>query len=232
MKKQGSRKINISSAATNSTSTKPAAQSSHARERPSSYRLQVRLFDGSSVRSSFSPFQSIRGDVRPWLDAQLTADNSRPYNLKYILTPLPSRTLSITEEEQTLQDLGIGPSANLVMVPIQSYSEAYGSSGPSLPVRGAYAIYGLVSSAVGGLAGSVGSFLGYGQTEGSSTSSGSHSSDGQRRVAVSQSARIRTLGDQNEAERDDQQFYNGNQVWQNSRCFFHSAETDRHAAKL
>jgi UBX domain. len=55
---------------------------------PTEYRLQVRLFDGSSVRSSFTPTQSIRNDVRAWLDQKMEDDN-RPYNLKHILTPLP-----------------------------------------------------------------------------------------------------------------------------------------------
>ena len=178
----------------------------------------MRLFDGRSVRNSFSPTQTIRGDVRPWLDEQLANEN-RPYNLKHVLTPNPSRTLSITDEEQTLQELGIGPSANLVMVPIHSYSDAYGAAGPSLPVRGAYALYGLVSSTVGGLAGTVGSLFGYDQTPSPSvptrgspdTRTGYRSSDGARRP-VSHGAHIRTLGDRNDNNQDDRQLYNGNQV--------------------
>lgn len=49
------------------------------------YRLQVRLFDGSSVRSSFSPLDTIHDGVRPWLDRQC-ADGTCPYTLKHILT--------------------------------------------------------------------------------------------------------------------------------------------------
>lgn len=206
---------------------------------PKQYRLQVRLFDGSSVRSSFSPTQTIRGDVRPWLNEQLP-EKSRPYNLKHILAPLPNRTLSVTEEEQTLQDLNLGPTANLVMIPINSYTEAYAASSSSLPVRGAYAVYDLVSSAVGNVTKLVGSFLGYGQTTSTAqsedayvTASGSGSSsqpdDRVRRAvrpAASRGSNVRTLRD-HRGERDDSQFYNGNQV-----CFsslvFHLLRTSKY----
>jgi hypothetical protein len=100
---------------------------------PSQYRLQVRLFDGRSIRSSFTPTQTIRGDVRPWLDEHME-DDHRPYNLKHILTPLPNRTLSVAEESQTLRDLSLGSTANLVMVPVQTYTTAYAAAG-SLPGR-------------------------------------------------------------------------------------------------
>ncbi|EHA20039.1 Hypothetical protein ASPNIDRAFT_179322 [Aspergillus niger ATCC 1015] len=184
---------------------------------PKQYRLQVRLFDGSSVRSSFTPTQTIRNDVRPWLDSQM--EERSPYNLKHILTPLPNRTLTIADEEQTLAELGLGSSANLVMVPIQSYTEAYSGAGASLPVRAVSSAYGLVSSAVGTATGLVGSFFGYGTTQSSgneaapapgTASSGSNDA-GRRRVNASRGPIIRTLRDaQNEG--DDRQFYNGNQV--------------------
>ncbi|KAI2812046.1 hypothetical protein CBS115989_10843 [Aspergillus niger] len=184
---------------------------------PKQYRLQVRLFDGSSVRSSFTPAQTIRNDVRPWLDSQM--EERSPYNLKHILTPLPNRTLTIADEEQTLAELGLGSSANLVMVPIQSYTEAYSGAGASLPVRAVSSAYGLVSSAVGTATGLVGSFFGYGTTQSSgneaapapgTASSGSNDA-GRRRVNASRGPIIRTLRDaQNEG--NDRQFYNGNQL--------------------
>nr|XP_001394956.2 UBX domain protein [Aspergillus niger CBS 513.88] len=185
---------------------------------PKQYRLQVRLFDGSSVRSSFTPAQTIRNDVRPWLDSQM--EERSPYNLKHILTPLPNRTLTIADEEQTLAELGLGSSANLVMVPIQSYTEAYSGAGASLPVRAVSSAYGLVSSAVGTATGLVGSFFGYGTTQSSgneaapapgTASSGSNDA-GRRRVNASRGPIIRTLRDaQNEG--NDRQFYNGNQCY-------------------
>ncbi|XRM43207.1 hypothetical protein ABZX51_006404 [Aspergillus tubingensis] len=201
------------------TPKEPATQPAERRppSPPKQYRLQVRLFDGSSVRSSFTPTQTIRNDVRPWLDSQM--EERSPYNLKHILTPLPNRTLTIADEEQTLAELGLGSSANLVMVPIHSYTEAYSGAGASLPVRAVSSAYGLVSSAVGTATGLVGSFFGYGTTQSSgneaapaaSTAPSGSSDAGRRRVNASRGPIIRTLRDaQNEG--DDRQFYNGNQL--------------------
>jgi hypothetical protein len=214
------------SSKTNDTEVRPKP----ARIPPKQYRLQIRLFDGSSVRSSFDPSQTIRKDVRPWLDDQM--DEKHPFNLKHILTPLPNRTLTIADEEQTLQEyLALGATANLVMVPIQSYTEAYTGSG-SLSVRAVSGAYDLASSAVGAAAGYVGSWLGYGQTttsEGSSAAESSSASGNTRtlgsRSAGSRGPIIRTLADQRR-EQGNNQFYNGNQV-----CLFsvdgkHFAATD------
>ena len=128
---------------------------------PKQYRLQVRLFDGSSIRSSFYPSQTIRKDVRSWLDAQL-ADDSYPYNLKHILTPLTNRTISVAEEDKSLEDLELGPSANLVMIPVQSYTQAYAGSAFSLPIRTVSSVCRLLFSAAGTVTGSIGSALSYG----------------------------------------------------------------------
>lgn len=218
------------------TSTNPPPKPSLSA--PKQYRLQVRLFDGSSVRSTFSPDQTIRSHVRPWLDEQM-ADEPRPYNLKHILTPLPNRTITIADEEQTLQELGLGPTASLVTVPISSYTEAYASTGANLPVRGAYAAYGLVSSAVSAASGMVGSLFGYGSQSShqqqqqenlrrdpalsSSLSpqsrndfatreaSDARTHDARTRPSGFGGANVRTLRE-HEGERDETQWYNGNQV--------------------
>lgn len=207
---------------TKSTASKaaeqPEPQPRAPRPPPSHYRLQVRLFDGSSVRSSFRPSQTIRNDVRPWLDPQM-ADDNRPYNLKHILTPLPSRTISVSEESQTLEELGIGPTATLVMVPVSTYTDAYSTSASSLPVRGASAVYNVVSSAAGIATGLVGSFFGYAATtpeNNEAGSSGPSSAPPPPSTQTSQRPRttgptIRTLRDQQD-ERGNNQFYNGNQV--------------------
>ncbi|CAG8905339.1 unnamed protein product [Penicillium egyptiacum] len=178
---------------------------------PTEYRLQVRLFDGSSVRSSFTPTQSIRNDVRAWLDQKMEGDN-RPYNLKHILTPLPSETLSVAQESQTLQDLRLGSTANLVMVPVSTYTEAYSAAG-SLPVRGISAVYNLASSAASTATGLVSSFLGYGSTapaSGADTPSASPAT-GNSQHPRNTGPNIRTLRDQQDG-RGNSQFYNGNQL--------------------
>ncbi|OOF98581.1 hypothetical protein ASPCADRAFT_204338 [Aspergillus carbonarius ITEM 5010] len=191
---------------------KPSAPISTPRQPsiPNQYRLQVRLFDGRSVRSSFTPTQTIRADIRPWLDSQM--DEKSPYNLKHILTPLPNRTLTLTDEETPLAELGLGSSANLVMIPIQSYTEAYSATASSLPVRAVSSAYGLVSSAVGTATGLVGSFFGYGPTPAAETEqpapTPAPASNGRRPRT---GPIIRTLRDQ-QNERDDRAFYNGNQL--------------------
>lgn len=141
-------------------------------------------------------------------------EDKRPYNLKHVLTPLPSRTLSMSEESQALQDLGLGSTANLVMVPVASYTEAYASAAAGLPARGISAVYNVVSSVASSATSLVGSFIGYGssapESEMQASSSTPPSSEGTRRSRTG-GLNIRTLHDQ-QNERDDSQFYNGNQV--------------------
>ncbi|KAH8703828.1 hypothetical protein BGW36DRAFT_92796 [Talaromyces proteolyticus] len=201
-----------------STTTTVAAATT--RKPVSEYRLQIRLFDGSSVRNSFPLSATIRKDVRPWLDSQ-RSDGSQPYNLKHILTPLPNHNISVSEEERTLQDLDLGPTASLVMVPIPSYIEAYTSPtiSDSLPGRAVSSAYGLATGIVGGAVGLVGSFLGYGGTSASTAETSSSGDSSQlrtdsttARVAPSRSGggiNIRTLRDQRDEEGKDE-FYNGN----------------------
>lgn len=146
-------------------------------------------------------------------------DDKRPYNLKHVLTPLPSRTLSVAEESQALQDLGLGSTANLVMIPVASYTEAYtAAAANSLPVRGISAVYNGVYNAVSSVASSatslLGSFIGYGSSAPESSAQAPPPSppppETTRRRRTS-GINIRTLHDQRD-ERDDSQFYNGNQV--------------------
>ncbi|CRG82962.1 hypothetical protein PISL3812_00309 [Talaromyces islandicus] len=197
----------------------PAARNTTASTRKpvSEYRLQVRLFDGSSVRASFPLAATIRKDIRPWIESHRGGD-SQPYNLKHILTPLPNHTISAAEEERALEEIGLGPTASLVMVPVPSYIEAYASPSlaDSLPGRAVSAGYGLVSGVVGGAAGLVGSFLGYGASSTSTPATTSSDNPDQPTPASSRSTprtgggiNIRTLRDQRE-EQDKNEFYNGN----------------------
>ncbi|KAM5431619.1 hypothetical protein McanMca71_004854 [Microsporum canis] len=183
------------------------------------YRLQVRLFDGSSIRNTFAPNHTIGADVRSWLDKERT-DGDAPYTLKHILTPMQNKTISLSEEDHTLQELGVGPTATLVMVPIRSYTEAYSDTGASLPYRVISGGYNLVAGTVNSVAGIVGSALGIGQNpaavgRNASTTAAAATEEPApaRRPDARPSARnrIRTLHDANSGK-DDQQFYNGNQL--------------------
>ncbi|RDW86166.1 UBX domain protein [Aspergillus mulundensis] len=197
-----------------SHSQSPASRPTPTAVPPSHYRLQVRLFDGSSVRSTFEPSHTIRKDVRAWLDTQL--EEKRPYNIKLILTPQPNKTLTIAEEDQELRELITGSTATFVLVPVQTYIEAYSHSG-SLPVRAVSSVYGMITSMIGGVIGYIGSFIGYAQGRASSSqpeapqsSEPQVSGESTGRSPRQWGANIRTLGDQRDGQ--DSEFYNGNQL--------------------
>ena len=161
--------------------------------------LQVRLFDGSTIRSRLSSGGSLRANVRPWIDEHQKGDI--PYTFKHVLTPLPNKNISISDEEQSLQSQGLTPSATLILVPIQGYTSAYGDGASrGIVSRVASGGYGLVSSGVGLVSGIFGSLLGGGSAEGATES-------GPTNPNPATSDRTQRAQD-----RDDQQFYNGNAV--------------------
>ena len=203
--------------------------------------LNVRLFDGRTIRSVFPRTATLEKEVREWVDeefSKLDANDPNvqnqalpPYFFRHILAPQPSRELSAGDENQTLGDIDLAPSATLVLVPVKGYTDAYSGSGSNLLagtrtglVSGAF---GLLSSTVGYAGGILGSFLGtgaaapqpnQGQAVGGGSGSGSGSgserqSDRSRSERDEQgNIRVRTLADQRVREPRDQQFYNGNQV--------------------
>ena len=166
--------------------------------------LQIRLFDGSTIRSRFSWDGSLGADVRPWIDEHQNSDT--PYTFKHVLTPLPNKNISISDEEQSLYSQGLTPSATLILVPVQGYTSAYKDGAASgILSRAASGGYSLVSSGVGLVAGVLGGFLG---------GRGTASPAEDRPAALSPPTpnpgiNVRTLNDH---DRDDQQFYNGNAV--------------------
>lgn len=169
--------------------------------------LKIRTFDGSTIASKFPSNQSLREDVRPWIKGQMDKLDV-PYEFTHVLAPLPNRRINVSEEEESLQSLGLAPSATLVMVPIKSFTEAYAPANQGYISSGLSYGYGLVKggfSLAGSLASSV---LGGGE---SAPSQGrSPSGDGTAEVPRS-SINVRTLGDQARST-DDQQLYNGNQL--------------------
>lgn len=195
--------------------------------------LNVRLFDGRTIRSSFPRTATLEKEVRSWVDkefSKLAKDDPNinnqqlpPYYFRHILSPQPSRELSAGDESQELGDIDLAPSATLVLVPVKGYTDAYsGASGGGVVgtatglVGGAF---GLLSSTVGLVGSTLGSVIGIGsapaqapagQTTGSSSSQAQH----ERRPPPSDvpSVRVRTLADQRAREPRDQQFYNGNQL--------------------
>ncbi|KIW81790.1 hypothetical protein Z517_04816 [Fonsecaea pedrosoi CBS 271.37] len=213
--------------------------SSHAKSKTSisnargDVRVQVRTFDGSTLRNTFPSSATITKEIRPWIDsASSTASPARtsgvPYNLKLILTPLPNRTIEAGEEDTELSDLGITGSCTFVMVPVQGYVDSYASGGLALGggllggvVSGGY---NLVSGTAGMVFGGVRSLLGYGSGDAEQTTptgSGRGNADQPPGAgagagsAAGNNVRIRTLADQRAADaagKRNQQFYNGNQL--------------------
>ncbi|KAJ4337549.1 hypothetical protein N0V95_008311 [Ascochyta clinopodiicola] len=194
--------------------------------------LNVRLFDGRTIRSIFPRTATLEKEVRKWVDdefAKLDSDDANiknralpPYFFRHILAPQPSRELSAGDENQTLGDIDLAPSATLVLVPVKGFTEAY-SAGEDGVVGKATGLvgsaFGLLSSTVGYAGSIVGSFLGTGaaapqpargQAVGGGNGNeraGSSRTEGEDASGI----RVRTLADQRTRE-PRQQFYNGNQV--------------------
>ncbi|KAM0417375.1 hypothetical protein ACHAPT_012609 [Fusarium lateritium] len=89
--------------------------------------LQVRLFDGSTLRSRFKSDTALK-EIRGWVDESRT-DGKQPYTFKQVLTPLPNKNIDETEEDKAIGDLGLSPSSTLVLIPVKKYVSAYDGSG-------------------------------------------------------------------------------------------------------
>ncbi|KAL3420198.1 ubx domain-containing protein [Phlyctema vagabunda] len=165
--------------------------------------LQVRLFDGSTIRSRFPAHGTLRADVRPWIDEQQGFDV--PYTFKQVLTPLPNKNISISEEEKSLRSQGLSPNSTLILVPVQGYTSAYDTPNGGIVSRGISTGFGLVSSGVGMVTGAIGSLLG-----GATAPGPRNQEDVATSSANTQSAtvNVRTLRDDRRTE--DHQLYNGN----------------------
>jgi hypothetical protein len=209
-----------------SSDTDPGSSSKYVRagtKAPASsdVRVQVRTFDGSTLRTTLPASSSITDKLRPWIDE--ATNTNVPYNFKLILTPLPNRTIEAGEEDISLSDLSIAGSCTFVMVPVKGYVESYstvagglmGQNGLLGGVGGMVSGgYNLVSGTAGWALGGVKTLLGYGGQQAGTTGSSSSSTPGAGEGAgAAKNVRIRTLADQRAEEaKKNQQFYNGNQL--------------------
>ncbi|KAI1748812.1 hypothetical protein F4782DRAFT_515824 [Xylaria castorea] len=118
--------------------------------------LQVRLMDGSTIRSRFASDETLGTGVRRWIDAERT-DGGAPYSFRVVLTPRPNKVVEPQEEIKSLLSLGLAPSATLVLIPTR-YSVAYAGRG-----RGGGGILspviGIFSSLLGAIMASIGGFF-------------------------------------------------------------------------
>ncbi|KAI4907673.1 hypothetical protein J4E90_009079 [Alternaria incomplexa] len=157
--------------------------------------LNVRLFDGRTIRSTFPRSATLQTDVRSWVDTEfgkLTQDDENinnkqlpPYFFRHILAPSPSRELSAGDEAVELGDIDLAPSATLVLVPVKGYSDAY-SGGTGGGIAGAATgivggAFGLLTSTVGYVGSTISSVIGYGaqhEQGGDGSSSNNHGGGG------------------------------------------------------
>ncbi|KAK3048985.1 hypothetical protein LTR09_009639 [Extremus antarcticus] len=129
--------------------------------------LQIRLFDGSSIRGKFDPNADIATAVRIWVkEASPEGGADIPFTFRQILAPNPSRTIEVSEEQQSLLELGLVPSATLVLVPIAGATSAYASNNSGY----VNSIYGTASWAASGVFGLLGSVWSYVPSVGSGAS--------------------------------------------------------------
>ncbi|KAF2220261.1 hypothetical protein BDZ85DRAFT_267436 [Elsinoe ampelina] len=89
--------------------------------------LNIRLFDGTSIRSKFSADATLTTSVRTFVTENSSTDI--PYNFRIMDLPKPARTIEISEENQSLRELGLCPNATLVLVPVRDFTDAYASQG-------------------------------------------------------------------------------------------------------
>lgn len=181
----------------------PAAKLRPAARASEHCALQVRLFDGSTIRNRFPSGNRLGADVRNWVDAS-RGDDKQAYAFKVVLTPLPNKTVETSEEGQSLQDLGLTPSSTLILVPVaKSIAAAY----PTNPVLRLIAF---IMACITGFFGGIVNFFAtmfstsgpVGQPEPAAVSLGgamASGRDGGRRQEIRD-------------RRNDQQFYNGNSV--------------------
>jgi hypothetical protein len=190
--------------------------------------LQVRLFDGSSIKGRFKHDSTLATAVREWIKETSPAGGADiPFNFRQILTPHPSRTIEISEEGQTLSDVGLMPTATLVLVPVAGFTEAY-SGGGSGGILGS--AYGMVSGAFGLAGSALGYVTGFGSSSGSqgegiymggtadeqepSNVQGSRMANADSGTAQSGPSRIRvkTMAEQRAESDKGAEFYNGNSL--------------------
>lgn len=188
--------------------------------------LQVRLFDGSTIRSRFSSDETLK-DVRKWVD-DTRQDGKAPYTFKVLLTPLPSKRIDVTEEGRSLQSLELAPSSTLILVPVPKYTAAYGSAAGTAAASQENMLQRLIAYFLGIITGFFGAIFTFFSTM---LSTNSPSAPPEPAAASPQpetgagAGPVRRGGrriaglDHSDERRRDQQFYNGNSVSLPTRPF-------------
>jgi hypothetical protein len=176
-------------------------------------KLQVRLFDGSTTRNRFPRTASLAGEVRDWLDEKwpgMRRAAGGGYGFKVVLTPLPSRSVDAEDEGKSLAELGLAPSATLVLVPTppgkKGAAAAYPRAVGGNPVtRMVMAVVGVVMGLWALIVNFFGSLF--------STAAAPLPEGGGVGIATGREQRKGGLRELRGERKDETQFYNGNSVW-------------------
>ncbi|SMR62078.1 unnamed protein product [Zymoseptoria tritici ST99CH_1E4] len=192
--------------------------------------LQIRLFDGTSIKGRFEPSATLSSGVRDWIkdstskEARGSANGADiPYTFKLIRAPQPSRSIEISEEHQSLYDLGLTPNATLVLQPVSGFSDAYSTDDRGYVSSALNLAYGAASKATGVLSSALAYVPGFGPATSADDDRPSSSSrrdedvsnlDGAADDAGSSRIKVRSLADQRadamRKEGKKTEFYNGN----------------------
>ncbi|KAI1463669.1 uncharacterized protein F4812DRAFT_237451 [Daldinia caldariorum] len=175
--------------------------------------LQVRLLDGSTIRSRFKSDASLGSEVRKWIDEDRT-DGDAPYTFRIVLTPLPNKAVEPPEESQSLLSLGLAPSATLVLVPAKyssAFPFAFARASDNFVWRSLSYILGFVGSGYGLLSGLLGELAGLLTGRGAAAPEEVPLQNLAAGRAAG-SSRIRGFDSSAEERRRDAQLYNGNSV--------------------
>ncbi|KND92605.1 UBX domain-containing protein 7 [Tolypocladium ophioglossoides CBS 100239] len=163
--------------------------------------IQVRLFDGSTMRSRFKTAASFK-DVRAWVDEKRT-DGRLPYTFRQLLTPMPNKAIDEMEEGKSLGELGLAPSSTLILIPVQKFSSAYEGGSQSVLSRVIAAILGFFTWLMG--------LIGLGGNREMAQRPVAAGSERSSSSAQEKDRRIRGFQNPND-QRRDQQLYNGNSL--------------------
>lgn len=181
--------------------------------------LQVRMLNGSTVRSRFSSQETLR-DVRQLIDQTTSRDGGASargsYTFKILLTPMPSQTIDVTEEGKTLQELGLTPSATLILLPVIKPAGAFAAT-PAGQGNILWTLIGYILAFVTGFFGVIASFFSTlfstaGPPQQPPQQRPRSESAGQTTAMASGRDGSRVRGVRRADKRGDQQFYNGNSV--------------------
>ncbi|KAK8122286.1 hypothetical protein PG984_010956 [Apiospora sp. TS-2023a] len=143
-------------------------------------------------------------EVRQWIDEKRT-DGTDPYMFRIVLTPLPNKAIEPAEESDMLRDLGLAPSATLILMPVVRVATAY-EQGGGLLLRGWSYLYALIAMLFSPFA-----MLFRGRNN--AHHDASHENIPLDDLDVDGSSRQRFRGFRNpDDERRDHQLYNGNSL--------------------